>query len=59
MFGFRYRETMRGTYHLLSAPLDDRAMELADALTGGLPRPPVKLTAGQGIDGASRPAWAR
>jgi hypothetical protein len=28
MFGFRYRETLRGTYHLLSAPLDDLAMEL-------------------------------
>ena len=39
--------------------IDLYAMELADALTGGLPRPPVKLTAGQGIDGASRPAWAR
>lgn len=39
--------------------IDLYAMELADALTGGVPRPPVKLTAGQGIDGASRPAWAR
>ena len=37
--------------------IDLYAMELADALTGGLPRPPVKLTKGQGIDGASRPAW--
>lgn len=27
MFGFRYRETMRGTYHRFDAPLDDRAME--------------------------------
>ena len=39
--------------------IDLYAMELGDALTGGLPRPPMKLTAGQGIDGASRPAWAR
>lgn len=38
--------------------IDLYAMELADALTGGLPRPPVKVTTGQGIDGASRPAWA-
>lgn len=39
--------------------IDLYAMELAEALTGGLPRAPVKLTAGQGIDGGSRPAWAR
>lgn len=39
--------------------IDLYAMELADALAGGLPRPPVKLSGGQGIDGASRPAWGR
>lgn len=39
--------------------IDLYAMELADALTGGLPRAAVKLTQGQGIDGASRPAWSR
>lgn len=39
--------------------IDLYAMELADALSGGLPRPAVKLTSGQGIDGASRPTWAR
>ncbi|WP_394838253.1 hypothetical protein LVJ94_15215 [Pendulispora rubella] len=27
MLGFRFRETMRGTYHLLDTPLDERAME--------------------------------
>lgn len=38
--------------------VDVYAMELGDALTGGAPRQPIKLTKGQGIDGASRPAWA-
>jgi Tol biopolymer transport system component len=32
-------------------------MDLADALTGGSPKGAVKLTRGEGIDGASRPAW--
>jgi hypothetical protein len=27
MIGFQFRETMRGTYHMLDAPLDDRAIE--------------------------------
>ncbi len=39
--------------------VDLHAMELADALSGGLPKSPLKVTAGQGLDGASRPAWAR
>lgn len=42
-----------------SGVIDVYAMELGDALTGGLPRAATKLTAGQGIDGASRPAWSR
>jgi len=37
--------------------VDLYSMDLADALTGGTPRPAVKLTHGEGIDGASRPAW--
>jgi Tol biopolymer transport system component len=37
--------------------IDVYAMDLSDALTGGSPRPAVKLTRGEGIDGASRPAW--
>jgi len=39
--------------------IDLYAMELADALTGGAAKPALKLTKGQGIDGASRPAWAQ
>lgn len=38
--------------------IDLYAMEIGDALTGGAPKTPIKLTKGQGIDGASRPAWA-
>jgi len=37
--------------------IDLYAMDLADALAGGSARPAVKLTRGEGIDGASRPAW--
>lgn len=37
--------------------IDLYAMDLADALTGGSPKSVVKLTRGEGIDGASRPAW--
>jgi Tol biopolymer transport system component len=37
--------------------IDVYAMDLSDALSGGSPRPAVKLTRGEGIDGASRPAW--
>ena len=32
-------------------------MDLADALSGGSPKNATKLTRGEGIDGASRPAW--
>ncbi len=39
--------------------IDLYAMELGDALTGGAAKPAIKLTKGQGIDGASRPAWAQ
>ena len=37
--------------------IDLYSMDLADALTGGSPRTAIKLTRGEGIDGASRPAW--
>lgn len=37
--------------------IDLYSMDLADALTGGSPKSAVKLTRGEGIDGASRPAW--
>jgi Tol biopolymer transport system component len=37
--------------------IDLFSMDLADALTGGSPRSAIKLTRGEGIDGASRPAW--
>src|SRR2546423_3033978 len=37
--------------------IDLYSMDLADALTGGAPKNAVKLTRGEGIDGASRPAW--
>lgn len=33
--------------------------DLADALTGGRTGQPFKVTRGEGIDGASRPAWSR
>lgn len=39
--------------------VDLYAMELAAALAGGVAREPLKLTRGEGIDGGSRPAWAR
>lgn len=39
--------------------IDLYAMDVAEALTGGAPRPAVKLTRGEGIDGDSRPAWGR
>jgi len=29
MVGFRFRETMRGTYYLFDAPLDERAIEFS------------------------------
>lgn len=37
--------------------IDLYAMELGDALSGASPRPAIKLTRGEGVDGASRPAW--
>jgi Tol biopolymer transport system component len=37
--------------------IDLYSMDLADALTGGSPKNAIKLTRGEGIDGASRPAW--
>ena len=37
--------------------IDLYSMDLADALTGGSPKGAVKLTRGEGVDGASRPAW--
>lgn len=42
-----------------SGTVDLYAMELADALTGGRPKDAVKLTRGEGVDGASRPSWSR
>ena len=37
--------------------VDLYAMELGDVLTGGAAKDAVKLTRGEGVDGASRPAW--
>lgn len=37
--------------------IDLYSMDLADALTGGSARSAIKLTRGEGIDGASRPTW--
>ena len=37
--------------------IDLYSMDLGDALTGGSARSAIKLTRGEGIDGASRPAW--
>ncbi len=37
--------------------IDLYSMDLADALSGGSPKSAIKLTRGEGIDGASRPAW--
>jgi Tol biopolymer transport system component len=37
--------------------IDLYSMDLADALSGGNPKNAIKLTRGEGIDGASRPAW--
>lgn len=33
--------------------------DLGDALSGGRPGAPFKITRGEGVDGASRPAWGR
>jgi len=32
-------------------------MDLGTALEGGAPREALKLTHGEGLDGASRPSW--
>ncbi len=45
--------------HATDGTIDLYAMALGDALTGGAPEAPVRLTRGEGIDGASRPSWAR
>jgi Tol biopolymer transport system component len=37
--------------------IDLYVTDLGDALTGGSPKTPVKLTHGEGIDGSSRPTW--
>jgi Tol biopolymer transport system component len=37
--------------------IDLYSMDLGDALTGGSSKSAIKLTRGEGIDGASRPAW--
>lgn len=37
--------------------IDLYSMDLGDALSGGAPKGAVKLTRGEGIDGASRPGW--
>ena len=37
--------------------IDLYSMDLGDALTGGSAKSAIKLTRGEGIDGASRPAW--
>jgi Tol biopolymer transport system component len=37
--------------------IDLYSMDLADALAGGSPKSAIKLSRGEGIDGASRPAW--
>ena len=39
--------------------IDLYAMDLGPALTGGIAKAPVKLTRGEGIDGESRPTWAK
>ncbi len=45
--------------HETGGVIDLYTMDLSGALTGGTPKPPVKLTRGEGIDGESRPAWGR
>ena len=45
--------------HETGGTIDLFAMELGSALTGGSPKAPVKLTRGEGIDGESRPNWAK
>jgi Tol biopolymer transport system component len=42
-----------------SGTIDLYAMDLGPALTGGSPKAAVKLTRGEGIDGESRPTWAK
>ncbi len=37
--------------------IDLYAMDLSEALSGGAPKPAVKLTRGEGVDGDSRPSW--
>jgi len=42
-----------------SGVIDLYVMDLGEALSGGLAKEPLKLTRGEGIDGASRPSWSR
>ena len=37
--------------------IDLYSMDLGDSLSGGSPKGAIKLTSGEGVDGASRPAW--
>jgi len=39
--------------------IDLYTMDLGSALTGGSPKAAIKLTHGEGIDGESRPTWAK
>jgi Tol biopolymer transport system component len=39
--------------------IDLYAMEIGEALSGGTAKDAIKLTRGEGIDGASRPSWGR
>ena len=45
--------------HSHEATIDLYAMPLGDALSGGKPGAPVKLTRGEGVDGSSRPSWGK
>ncbi len=45
--------------HDAAGAIDLYAMELGSALLGGSAKVPLKLTRGEGIDGESRPTWAK
>lgn len=56
---FSFDDTQIAFLHEAAGTIDLYSMELGGALTGGTPKPPVKLTRGEGIDGGSRPSWGR
>ena len=56
---FSYDSTQIAFLHEAGGVIDLYAMDLGGGIGTGTPKPPVKLTRGEGIDGESRPSWGR